>query len=301
VTGTLAPTLDAITDQSNPLTVVVRVAKGATDKETTSNLIGGGRQRPLYGHEGAAVCKNSLGVTPRILGIPELDSLPVAAELASIAQKLRAFAYVSAFACQTKEEAVAYRDNFGQRELMTIWPDFIGWDTVSNAESTLWAGARGLRAARQRSRLAQDAVERGRQWRDGSFQGCVLGSARPDHRRWLSQPERSHDAGEFSGFRFWGSRTCSSDPLFAFENYTRTAQVLADTMAEAHLGHGFADAPIAGAGHRKASAKLRSLTRNGYLLGGEAWYDPEFNTKDTLKAGQLGIDYDYTPVPPWKT
>lgn len=24
------------------------------------------------------------------------------------------------------------------------------------------------------------------------------------------------------GFRFWGSRICSDDPLFAFENYTRT-------------------------------------------------------------------------------
>lgn len=36
------------------------------------------------------------------------------------------------------------------------------------------------------------------------------------------------------GFKFWGNRTCSDDPLFLFENYTRTAQVLADTMAEAH-------------------------------------------------------------------
>jgi phage tail sheath protein FI len=35
------------------------------------------------------------------------------------------------------------------------------------------------------------------------------------------------------GFKFWGNRTCSDDP-FLFENYTRTAQVLADTMAEAH-------------------------------------------------------------------
>jgi uncharacterized protein len=37
------------------------------------------------------------------------------------------------------------------------------------------------------------------------------------------------------GFKFWGQRTCSDDPLFLFENYTRTAQVLADTMAEAHM------------------------------------------------------------------
>src|SRR5690606_40313061 len=29
-----------------------------------------------------------------------------------------------------------------------------------------------------------------------------------------------------NGFRFWGSRSCSDDPLFAFENYTRSAQVI---------------------------------------------------------------------------
>lgn len=37
------------------------------------------------------------------------------------------------------------------------------------------------------------------------------------------------------GFRFWGNRTCSDDPLFQFENYTCTAQVLADTTAKAEL------------------------------------------------------------------
>lgn len=46
------------------------------------------------------------------------------------------------------------------------------------------------------------------------------------------------------------------------------------------------------------NAKLRNLVRNGYLLGGEAWFDPAANGKETLKSGQLAIDYDYTPVPP---
>ena len=36
-------------------------------------------------------------------------------------------------------------------------------------------------------------------------------------------------------FRFWGNHCLLDDPLFLFENYTRTAQVLADTMAEAHM------------------------------------------------------------------
>ncbi len=40
-TGTLAASLDAIADQAKPLVVVVRVAQGETEAETTSNIIGG--------------------------------------------------------------------------------------------------------------------------------------------------------------------------------------------------------------------------------------------------------------------
>ena len=46
------------------------------------------------------------------------------------------------------------------------------------------------------------------------------------------------------------------------------------------------------------NSKFRSLKANGYIIDGSAWYDEEPNTKETLKAGQLTIDYDYTPVPP---
>ena len=35
-----------------------------------------------------------------------------------------------------------------------------------------------------------------------------------------------------NGFKLWGLRTCSADKLFIYENYTRTAQVLKDTIAQ---------------------------------------------------------------------
>ncbi len=102
------------------------------------------------------------------------------------------------------------------------------------------------------------------------------------------------------GFRFWGNRTTSSDPLFAFESYTRTAHILADTMAEAHLWA--VDKPL----HpslikdivESINLKMQEWVRYGYLIGGSAWYDPDANTTDTLKAGRIAIDYEYTPVPP---
>ncbi len=102
------------------------------------------------------------------------------------------------------------------------------------------------------------------------------------------------------GYRFWGSRTCSDDPLFAFENYTRTAQVLADTIAEAHMWAN--DKPLTPSLARDIiegiRAKMRELKTMGYIIDGDCWYDESVNDKDTLKAGLLFIDYDYTPVPP---
>jgi phage tail sheath protein FI len=102
------------------------------------------------------------------------------------------------------------------------------------------------------------------------------------------------------GFRFWGSRTCSVDPLFAFENYTRTAHVIADTMAEAHLWA--VDKPMHASLIRDIiegiNAKFREWKALGYIIDGSAWYDDTVNDETTLKAGKLYIDYDYTPVPP---
>ncbi|MDN5518025.1 MAG: phage tail sheath subtilisin-like domain-containing protein, partial [Pseudomonas sp.] len=102
------------------------------------------------------------------------------------------------------------------------------------------------------------------------------------------------------GFRFWGSRTCSDDPLFCFENYTRTAQVLADTIAEAHMWA--VDKPMHPSLVRDIiegiNAKFRELKQAGYIIDGQCWYDPASNEAATLKDGKLTIDYDYTPVPP---
>ena len=97
-----------------------------------------------------------------------------------------------------------------------------------------------------------------------------------------------------------GARTCSVDPLFAFENYTRTAQVIADTMAEGHLWA--VDKPLHPSLARDIvegiNAKFRDLKTQGYLIDASCWFDPFVNSKETLKSGRLILDYDYTPVPP---
>ncbi|EWC40199.1 phage tail sheath protein [Stutzerimonas stutzeri] len=302
--GTLARSLDAIADQASPVTVVVRVEEGADEAATTSNIIGGVSATGEYlGMKALLAAEAQLGVKPRILGVPGLDSLAVTTELVAIAQKLRGFAYASAYGCETVSDAIAYRAGFGARELMLIWPDFVSWDTTTNANAPASAIARALGL---RAKLDEQVG-----WHKTLSNVPVNGVSGLSKDIYWDLQDPATDAGLLNadevttlirrdGFRFWGSRTCSADPLFAFENYTRTAHVLMDTMADGQFWA--VDKPMHGSLVRDIvegiNAKFRELKRGGYIIDGECWFDPAANDKDTLKAGKLYLDYDYTPVPP---
>ncbi|WP_269497159.1 phage tail sheath protein [Acinetobacter baumannii] len=302
--GTLKTALQAMANQANSICVVVRVAAAEDEAAQTANVIGTVDATGKYtGAKALLLAKAKLGVQPRIIGAPGLDTQAVATELATIAKKLRAFAYVYAWGCKTKEEVVAYRDAFAARELMVIWPNFVAFnvDTAQTETVPAVAVAMGLRAK----------IDNEIGWHKTLSNVAVNGVTGIDADVTWDLQDPATDAGylnsneittliQHDGFRFWGSRTCSDDPLFAFENYTRTAQIMADTIAEAHMWA--IDKPMHGSLVNDMlegiKAKQREWTRLGYLMGGDAWYDPELNSKDTLKAGKLYIDYDYTPVPP---
>jgi phage tail sheath protein FI len=137
--GTLRQSLQAINDQCDPVVIVVRVAPGAgADAEaieaaTNTNVIGGNSGGNYTGLQALLAAHAQLGVKPRILGAPGLDTQPVAAALAVVAKKLRGMAYVYANGAQDVDDAVLYRDEFGDRELMIIWPDFVAWNTDTSA------------------------------------------------------------------------------------------------------------------------------------------------------------------------
>ncbi len=271
------------------------------------------------------------GVTPRILGAPEFDTQAVTAALVGVAQKLRARVYAVCDQCATKEEAVTYRENFSQRELMLLWPNFLAFEaaTSSAVEVSAAAYALGLRAKidaeqgwhKTLSNVGVNAAAYalGLRAKIDAEQGWhkilsnvgvngVTGIAADVH---FDLQNPNTDAGYLNenavttlinkqGFRFWGSRTCADDPLFAFENYTTTAQVLADAIADAHLWA--VDKPLHPSLAKDIlegiNAKFRELATLGLIVNAKAWLNDKLNTTSTLKAGKLYIDYDYTPVPP---
>lgn len=302
VAGTLSKSLGAILDQTNAIVVVVRVAPGADAAETTSNVVGSYTGGDYTGMQALLAAQARLGVRPRIIGAPGLDNQAVTTALATLAQKLRGFAYAAAVG-EDRAAVLTYRANFAQRELMLIWPDFTAWNTVSNTNDPAPAVARALGL---RARIDHEVG-----WHKTLSNVAVNGVTGITKDVYFDLQQPATDANllndgdvttlvNANGFRFWGSRTCSDEPLFAFENYTRTAQVLADTIAEAHLWA--VDRPMHASLVRdiieSINAKFRELKALGYIIDGSAWYDESVNTSTTLSAGKLYIDYDYTPVPP---
>ncbi len=304
--GTLGSTLQAIANHiSSGQIVVVRVEEGDDADGTNTNVIGGTDENGAYtGMKALLVAKSRLGVTPKILGAPGLDTQPVATALVSVAQQLRAMIYAGCNGCATLTDATAYRENFSARELMLIWPNFQAFDTASSSTVELPAAAvaLGLRAKLDQTqgwhRVLSNIAANG-----------VTGISKDVFFDYLStgtDADTLNQAGvttlvNQSGFRFWGSRTCGeADSLFVFESYTRTAQQLIETIGNGVFA--YTDKPLHASLVRDIIESINALGRQmvaaGELLGFKAWFDAAKNDPAAVQAGTLAISYQYTPVPP---
>lgn len=292
-TGTLAGVLSDISVQAAAIAVIVRVAEDADPDAQDTNVIGGDVAGTKTGLQALLSAESKLGVKPRILGAPGLDRLAVATELASIAQKLKGMTYVHANGATTKEDAVTYRGNFSQREIEVIWPSFTSRNVI--------AVALGLRAKIDQEtgwhKTISNVGINGVTGIDADVSWDLSGTAHDAH--YLNSNDVTTLINK-NGYRFWGNRTCSNDPLFAFEVSTRTAQVLSDTIGDALMWAN--DKPMSPNLIKdiveSVKTKLRSLVAEGLLIDADAWYDPNENGVDVASQGQLVISYDYQEVLP---
>lgn len=307
-TGTLYKTLKAIADQASTKVIVVRVpeARQGDGEKTQSQLVIGGTEADgsYTGMYALLVAEQDehIGYRPRILAAPGLDTKEVTSSLCVIAEKLRAFVYAGCYGCNTMAEAIAYRADFAYRELMLIWPDFIAYNPQSGQNEAFPAPAYacGLRAL----------IDNEQGWHKSLSNvpvKNVLGISRQVF--WSLQAEDS-DASALNnkeittlikrnGFRFWGNRVTDTN-AYIFEAYTRTAQVLADSIAEAQFEA--IDEPLTPVNAKDVlsgiRAKLSALVTSGRLIGASCWYDVVDNSTPDLRQGRVRIRYKYTPVPP---
>ncbi|OOF47018.1 phage tail protein [Rodentibacter trehalosifermentans] len=303
-TGTLSRTLDGILDIVNCKVIVIRVEESDDESQMKANVIGGVDEEGNYtGLKAFLVSAAVCGVKPRIFCVPKYDSQDVTVELISVAQKLNGFVYASCYGCNTKEQAVTYRRQFSQRELMLIFGDFLSFNPHTKQTEVDYAV---VRAAAMR---AYQDKEFG--WHTSiSNKGLngVTGVTKPlsfDINDSATDVNYLNEQGitaciNYNGYKFWGLRTCSADKLFIYENYTRTAQVLKDTIAQSFDWAVDKDISVNLVKEivEAINAKWREFVAKGYLIGGKAFINPELNTAATLKDAKLLISYDYCPVPP---
>lgn len=136
VEGTLRRALEAIALVTTPMLVVVRVNE---DSETGSVI--GSETNPRTGIHALLDAKSRLGITPKIIGAPELETPDVINAMVSVARRMRGFVYATPRDEQGQmldsiEEVALYRDQFDARELMLIWPEFTGGSVLQSSEQS---------------------------------------------------------------------------------------------------------------------------------------------------------------------
>lgn len=301
--GTLAKSLDAIIDQADAQIIVVRVPHHANADTLRANVIGTATGSAYTGIKALARAKAVTGYTPKILGAPELDSQAVVTELVGVAQATRAFVYASAGGAANITEVSSYRRNFGQRELMLIDNDFIAFNPTARADQPAATIARVLGA---RAKLDTQVG-----WHKSISNTEINGVEKLKYARSFDILDKNCDANTLNnadittlirenGFRVWGNRTCSADPMSAFEVAVRSAQIIQETIASAFLWA--MDKPM----HPSLiedildgiNAKLAEYVYKGYILGARVFVDRKLNTSQTVQAGQFTFSYEWTYMPP---
>lgn len=302
--GTLAPAIDDIFDQIGAMVVVVRVADDADPAAQTSSITGGidDDTGAYEGLQAFLAAESIVGVAPRILIAPEFSQTPaVVAEMVAIATRLRAI-IVADGPNTTDAAAIAHRETLGSDRIYLVDPWVKVWDTVSNAEVIRPASARVAGV------IAKSDAERGFWWSPSNrvIDG-ITGTARAVDFSLGDSTARANLLNENEvatiimrdGYRLWGNRTCSADPKWAFLKRRRIADMVNESIMQAHfwavdrnVTRQYLEEVVEG-----VNAYGRQLVSVGALVGFKCWADPDLNTPESLEAGQVWINYDWVETP----
>jgi phage tail sheath protein FI len=307
--GTLPAAIDGIFDQSRAVIVVVRVDVGADDAETEANMIGGvnsttGQFEGVHALLGA---DSALGVKPRILVAPgfthqrDTTANAVVAELIGIADRLRAV-IIQDGPSTTDAAAIVVAGDAGSKRVFLVDPRVL---IVNDAGATVADYA----SARVAGLIARSDNERGFWWSPSNqVMNGVVGVERAidfsigdaTSRANLLNAANVATIVRQNGLRLWGNRTLSDDAKWAFLCVVRTADIIADSLQDAHLwavDRGITKNYVVDV-QEGVNAFLRDLKAKGAIAGGNCWLDPDLNTAENIAAGRVYWDFDFTPTYP---
>ncbi|GLT18882.1 tail sheath protein [Vibrio zhanjiangensis] len=297
--GTLFDALTAIYDQKRCAICVIRVEEGADEAATIANIIGG--VDPVTGEksgiEAILDVQAVTGKQPRLLSVPGyLNNQSVLTKLLPIATRLRCKVFGECPG-NTYEEAVTYRQLWGDKRLELFWP------RMKNAHGRLVPmSAFMLGLEIQKDQDPNDGYSASISNRKVNG---TLGTEIPIDYVDGDTNCMAHLLNENQittvilddGYRSWGNLSCSDDPKWQFNSHVRVNDMILDMITSS----------LKWARDRKILATfvedvtdsiqngLNAEVRAGHLYGGGAWADPDLNPPESIIAGNFYVDYDFTP------
>jgi uncharacterized protein len=306
--GTLKDAYDAIYAQGVSTAVVVRVAVGADAAATLVNVLGDATAGT--GVYELMTAEAVTGQVPRILAAPGFTSTPAASPaspvtlaLITVANRLRGVVIADG-PNTTEADAYTDRNKFGSDRLYIVDP------AVRVFDSTIAAYATRPASAYVAGIISRLDVTKGFWWSPSNQPVNGIGAtARPisfapssteTEANRLNEQEVATIVQKNQGFRLWGNRTTSADPLWAFLSVRRTADMVYESIEQALLWA--MDRPFSAQLlldiRDTVQSYLDTLARRGAILGGKVWIDPELNSATELQAGKLYINFDIEPPAP---
>jgi phage tail sheath protein FI len=295
--GTLLPALVGIFAQIDTPVVVLRIAEGVDEPATETALAGDSATRT--GLWALLNAKSVTGQQPKIIIVPgHSDAAVVHAQLIPLADRLRAAAIIDGPNTDEADAltlAGAVTDADGRAYIIDPQVEV---DSVAQPSSPYVAGV-----------IAKADKEIGF-WRSPSNRTIngITGIARPIS---FSLDGTGTEAGALndgnvatiireSGWRVWGNNSCSADPLYKFLVVRRIDDSIVDSIERAHLWAVDRGLTATFLDEITDSVRefLRQMKNRGAIVGGDAWIDASVNTLTSLQAGDLYVDYDFTPTYP---
>lgn len=303
-TGTLAMTMKLLNkSESLPFVVVCRVEEGADDNETMANIIGGIDENGDYtGIKRAALSEQDRlsKVVPRILIAPYYShNKAVTTALLESAEKLRAVTFSDAPNDESSSytDAIAYRKEFGSKRANVCYPWIEVYDVDAADYIAVPPSIAGAYAEAQTNYYESSSMtEVG--WIEGLTKPVTFEEGNSDTIANLLNENGVTTFVQQLGWRFYGNRTASDDPVWKYRAHVRLDDSIAVALVHAHVWAkdknitlSYTDTVISGV--TKYLEYLATPAINA-IAGGKAWLDPELNTAENMVGnGHVYFDFDY--------
>lgn len=224
---------------------------------------------------------------------------PVVAELMSVAEGLKAMAYIDG-PDTTDQAAVQYRGLINSGRIFICDPKVLKWDTedsvyVPKPSSPVWA-----------ARQARMDLEQGFWWAGSNVEIAGIGGVnRPIEygvqANYLNENRVNTIVNiDNTGFRLWGVWTCDSDLIWQFVSVRRTADAINEALEKAYLE--FVDRPFSKANLKfmieSGRAFLRTMELEGAILPGSDVWLLDSNTDVEMAQGIVKLGVKFEPPAP---